>query len=160
MKNLGENISNLRRKAEMTQEDLSIKMNVTAQAVSKWETGISLPDIETLIRLAEIFGVSLDELVNGKGHITEVKSADSEKIEKRILLISVNENETSITVRVPVALLIKAEESGNLSALVGDASAGPVESVMELIKSGTVGLLTEVHNGDTDVLIKVEDYEG
>ena len=47
---IGENIAALRRKAGLTQEELSEKMCVTAQAVSKWENDLSCPDIETIRR--------------------------------------------------------------------------------------------------------------
>ena len=59
---LGEKISCLRKKAGYSQEKLAELMNVSRQAVTKWESGKANPDTENLIRLAEIFGVSLDEL--------------------------------------------------------------------------------------------------
>lgn len=65
MKNqtLGTMIARLRKEKEMTQAQLADKMNVTDKAVSKWERGLSCPDVGTLPRLAEIFGVSVDELM-------------------------------------------------------------------------------------------------
>ncbi len=59
---LGEKISCLRKKAGYSQEKLAELMEVSRQAVTKWESGKANPDTENLIRLAEIFGVSLDEL--------------------------------------------------------------------------------------------------
>ena len=59
---LGEKISCLRKKAGYSQEKLAELMDVSRQAVTKWESGKANPDTENLIRLAEIFGVSLDEL--------------------------------------------------------------------------------------------------
>ena len=52
----------------MTQEDLADKVGVTRQAVAKWESGESVPDLEKSRLLAEAFGVSLDDLVN---HVPE-----------------------------------------------------------------------------------------
>jgi AbrB family looped-hinge helix DNA binding protein len=60
----GENLYQLRKLNRMTQEDLADKLGVSRQAVAKWESGESLPDIEKSIVIAEIFGVSLDDLVN------------------------------------------------------------------------------------------------
>ena len=59
---LGEKISGLRKNAGYSQEKLAELMDVSRQAVTKWESGKANPDTENLIRLAGIFGVSLDEL--------------------------------------------------------------------------------------------------
>lgn len=65
-KTLGMMISKLRKEKNMTQLDLASKMNVTDKAVSKWERDLSCPDIYSLTTLADIFGISLDELMNCK----------------------------------------------------------------------------------------------
>lgn len=59
---LGKKIKQLRFKAGLTQEQLAEKLNIGAQSVSKWENGVSMPDIASLPLLAEIFGVSIDDL--------------------------------------------------------------------------------------------------
>ena len=68
---LGQIITSLRKEHGMTQADLAEKMNVTDKAVSKWERDLSCPDVGSLPRLAEVLGISLDELMqvesNGKG---------------------------------------------------------------------------------------------
>ncbi len=63
---LNEQIAFLRRQKEMTQEELAKALNVTNQAVSKWEAGACCPDISLLPELAEIFEVSVDALL---GHV-------------------------------------------------------------------------------------------
>ena len=65
-KTLGGMISSLRRERGMTQNDLAEKMGVTDKAVSKWERDLSCPDIYSLPRLAEIFDISVDELLQAK----------------------------------------------------------------------------------------------
>lgn len=60
---LGDNIQFFRKKEMLSQEELAEKCKVSRQAVTKWETGKSMPSIEKLITLAEIYDVSLDELV-------------------------------------------------------------------------------------------------
>ena len=72
MKTLGQKISELRKKQKMTQDELAEKMNVSAQAVSKWENDLSIPDITVLIELSEFFGVSLDSLLKNKDVETKV----------------------------------------------------------------------------------------
>lgn len=59
---MGNKIRALRYKASMTQEELAEELGVSAQAVSKWENGVTMPDISLLPALAEVFGVSIDEL--------------------------------------------------------------------------------------------------
>lgn len=54
-----------REKQNLSQDDLALKLSISRQAVSKWETGKSYPDIETLLKLSDIFDLSLDELVKG-----------------------------------------------------------------------------------------------
>ena len=63
---MGEMISTLRKENNMTQLQLAGKMGVTDKAVSKWERDLSCPDIDSIPRLAEIFGISTDELMQVK----------------------------------------------------------------------------------------------
>ena len=60
---LAEKILSLRTQRGMSQDDLAEKMEVSRQSVSKWETAQSTPDLDKIIRLADLFGVSVDELV-------------------------------------------------------------------------------------------------
>ena len=59
---VGCNIAACRKRAGLTQAELALKLNYTDKAVSKWERGESVPDLITLIQLAELFGISLDAL--------------------------------------------------------------------------------------------------
>ena len=63
---VGKTIYRLRSVRGMSQGDLADAMEVSRQSISKWETGASVPELEKLVKLAEIFGVSLDELVRGE----------------------------------------------------------------------------------------------
>lgn len=59
-------ISELRKSKQMTQKSLAEKLNITDKAVSKWERGLSCPDISILSSVAEILGVTTNELLNGE----------------------------------------------------------------------------------------------
>lgn len=61
---LSENLLTLRKQKQMTQEEVAEKIGVSRQALAKWENGDTLPDIEKCRSLADIYGVSLDALVN------------------------------------------------------------------------------------------------
>ena len=63
---LGTNISRLRAEKHLSQGDLAEALDVSRQSVSKWETDSSVPDLDKLVRLSKLFGVTLDDLVSGK----------------------------------------------------------------------------------------------
>ena len=63
---VGKNLSALRKKKKLTQIELANKFNYSDKAVSKWEQGSTMPDIETLVELCDFYGVTLDYLVDEK----------------------------------------------------------------------------------------------
>ena len=73
-----ENLKYLRKEAKLTQEQLAEKLNVSRQAVTKWESGQSLPDIQNLKEMADMFEVTMDALVGDIG--TKKESVINKKI--------------------------------------------------------------------------------
>lgn len=65
-KSMGEIISKLRREKGMTQKELADMLGITDKAVSKWERDIACPDTQTIPKLAEILGMSVEKLMNAK----------------------------------------------------------------------------------------------
>ncbi len=65
-KKIGQFIAELRKEQRLTQRELAEKLHVTDKAVSKWERGLSYPDVSLLLALAEILGVTVGELLNGE----------------------------------------------------------------------------------------------
>ena len=63
---IGEKITELRVAANISQEQLAEKINVSRQSVSKWEMGQALPQIDKVLQLCELFGISTDELLHDK----------------------------------------------------------------------------------------------
>ena len=80
---LGENINRLRTERGMNQEELAEALAVSRQSISKWETDASVPELEKLVKLARLFGVTLDELVSGKGPEEEAEPERAEACQKR-----------------------------------------------------------------------------
>ena len=78
----GSMVADLRKKQGMTQLELAEKMGVTDKAVSKWERDLSFPDVGSIPKLAEIFGVSVDELMQVKA--TARNGSSSKKINEII----------------------------------------------------------------------------
>jgi len=72
---IGETIYRLRTEAGLSQSDLAEALGVSRQSISKWETGASVPDLDKLIKLRELFHVSLDTLVQGETEPTAEHSA-------------------------------------------------------------------------------------
>lgn len=70
---IAKNLVDLRTQAKLTQLQLAEMLNYSDKAVSKWERGEAIPDIRVLIRLSEIYGVTLDQLVKGNDLTTDVK---------------------------------------------------------------------------------------
>lgn len=81
MNNFGDFLYTLRKEKGMTQAELAQALGVTNKAVSKWETGESMPETAQLIPISRIFGVSVDELLDGKrsGQSQETQNDDSIK---------------------------------------------------------------------------------
>lgn len=73
-----ENLKYLRIKAKLTQEQLAEELNVSRQAVTKWESGQALPDIQNLKELAIFFGLTVDELLGDE------KTTDSNSLQKKL----------------------------------------------------------------------------
>ena len=62
---LGERIAALRQSRRLSQDELAARVGVTRQSVSKWENDASVPDLDRLLQLSQLFGVTIDELVKG-----------------------------------------------------------------------------------------------
>ena len=75
-KTLGMMIASLRKENRMTQLELAEKMGVTDKAVSKWERDLACPDVSTLPKLAEVFDISVDELMQCKAESQNEKKKD------------------------------------------------------------------------------------
>ena len=71
MQNIGRTIASARKAHDMTQMELADKLNISFQAISNWERGISMPDISKLPEIAELLGLSIDELLGKSSPLVE-----------------------------------------------------------------------------------------
>ena len=76
METIGKNVKRLRGERKWTQEELAERLNVSAQAISKWENGSGLPDISQVVPLANVFGVSTDVLFGLEGTDESERAAE------------------------------------------------------------------------------------
>ena len=72
----------LRKQKGLTQEELSVLLYVSRTAVSKWESGRGYPNIDSLIRISEVFSVTVDELISGNELLSIAEEESKEKKQK------------------------------------------------------------------------------
>lgn len=87
---IAKNITDLRVAAGMTQIDLAEKLNYTDKAVSKWERGESVPDVSVMLRIAELFDVTIDYIVHEHETIRPVPELKKEKFRNRGLITGIS----------------------------------------------------------------------
>ena len=136
-------LSRLRKKADMTQSELADKLNLTRQAVSRYELGESFPDVSVLVLIADVFRVSVDELIN---------SGEPTRGESLILGNIVHGNSDIVAERfsdiVGIAPLLKpsvldklatgfSKQGIDISAIVNLAEYLNDESVLTLLENAT-----------------------
>ena len=155
---LGQRIAALRKEKAFTQEELAVKLGVSAQAVSKWENDISCPDILLLPQLAKLLGVTSDELLSGeKEPVAAVVPEEKRKdIDKMMLYVKINSAMgDKVSVNLPVSLIKVIIESGasidNLGVNSDIADKIDFGKIFALIDKGVIGKLVEITsaNGDT-----------
>ena len=83
---LKDNLKTLRKNKGLSQEELSIKLNVVRQTISKWETGLSVPDAEMLVKISEFFETPVSEILGES--IEEKEINDLKVISKKLEVIN------------------------------------------------------------------------
>ena len=154
---IGKRIAFLRKEKGLTQEELAQHMGISPQAVSKWENDQTCPDISAQPKLARLFGVTVDELLEGKEALPAVRMLPPEQrkdIKDMLLRITVDSAEGDrIRVNLPMALVEIAMEIGmEMPQINGnDALKGiDMKKVLEMVRLGFVGNLVEVDSADGD----------
>ena len=158
----GQRFSRLRKNLGLKQDDIANKVNVTAQAVSKWENDLSAPDISTLPILADILNVSLDELLGREVEETKIVPEGKRKDINSILLkINVlSSSGDKVKINLPLAIIKLCIDAGmELPNINGKDSLKNIDfnQIFMLIDAGVIGKLVEVESSDGDtVSITVE----
>ena len=165
---IGKRIAFFRKEKGLTQEELASHMGVSPQAVSKWENDQTCPDISALPKLSRLFGVTVDELLEGKEALPAVRVLPPEErrdIKDMLLRVIVDSAQgDKIRVNLPMALVEMAIEIGmempqinGNEALKGIDMKKVLEKVLEMVRLGFVGNLLEMDSADGDrIRISVE----
>ena len=156
---LGKRISTLRKQKDLRQDDIAQLLDVSPQAVSKWENDQTCPDIGLLPKLAKILGVTTDELLSGKQELQEVKLVPPEErkdIQDMLLRIMVDSADgDKVRVNLPMALVQVAMDMGMEMPQVSGSNALKnidLNQIMELVRQGAIGNLVEVESADGDTV--------
>ena len=118
--NIGDKIKNAREENKLTQTQASESLMVSRQTISNWENGKSLPDILSVIRMSELYQISLDELLKGDKAMMDKIEKDIEisKTEKKIIKYAW----ISILVGVIILILDNAFEGNPIIEFFGGAT--------------------------------------
>jgi len=153
----GKRFSELRKKHHYTQEDIANKLNITPQAVSKWENDLSAPDISLLKEIAGIFNISIDELLGNEENTVRVVEEPLRKDIKSMLLKIkiVSEDGDKVNINLPLAVIIACLESGiDISEMKVNKALESVDfsKLIALIEQGVVGKLIDIESAEGDTV--------
>ncbi len=150
---LDEKIAMLRKKNGWSQEELAFRLNVSRQAVSKWEMGASIPDIENVLKMSELFGCSTDYLLKETGEQGDCEQKSEEQALRKVedeegerYLLTVKKHAkwfalgVALCILSPVCLLVLLALAKNGVMTEGLASGLGVGAILLFVALG-VGLL-------------------
>lgn len=150
----GQRLQRLRKNAGLTQEDVAAKLNITAQAVSKWENDVSAPDISVLVELSDILRVTLNELLGKQTETTLLPETQRKDINCMFFRVKIlSKDGDKVNVNIPLALAKAILDSGaELPQIQGKDLLGNIDfkQIFALVESGVVGKMVEVESKDGD----------
>ena len=158
MSTIGKRIAQLRKEQGMTQEELAQMMDVSSQAVSKWENDVSCPDISLLPKLANTLHTTTDYILSGKKDevrcVPEEQRKDPSDLTLRIRLLSADGNKIQVNLPVPLIRAFMDAGMDIASEMSGMESLKKLDmnQVLLLIENGTVGKLVEMESADGDLV--------
>ncbi len=130
---LSENIKYFRKQKGFTQEELAVRLHVVRQTVSKWEKGLSVPDAEQLLRLAEIFEIGTAELL---GFTSSDKEPSGGEIAEQLARINgqlaVKNRRTGLILKIILAVIAGIIIVNLILIVLGTVSYGSFEEKTEI----------------------------
>lgn len=156
MATFGQRFAGYRKDKKLTQEEVAERLNISAQAVSKWENDISMPDISLLSDIADLFEVSIDELLGreDKKAVAVLPEGERRDINKMILRVSVDSSDGDrVKVNLPMALVKVCIECGMTMPEIGGneyLKNLDLAQILALVEQGVVGELVSVDSADGD----------
>ena len=153
---LGKKISELRKEKGITQEELADKLGVSPQAVSKWEHDLSCPDIMSLPDIADIFGITIDELFGKTKQKLTLQPSDQRKNPDDIILYVNIQSKKGDRMRfqLPIPLVKAIISIGILDNTSGDNMMKHIDfnQLLGLVEKGFIGKLVEIETAKGDII--------
>lgn len=159
---LGAKIARLRKEKGYTQEEFSQLLDVTAQAVSKWENDISCPDIMLLPKISQLLGISIDKMLGNSVEQKQPEKTDEPKIDTNKLNLKINitsPNKKPVNVVFPMAMVKRFTKLGTKISSIVDVNSpsidgDKIDSIFELINDGATGEILNItdENGQNIVI--------
>lgn len=150
----GKKMMELRKKAGLTQEEVAKKLNVSPQAVSKWENNTSMPDIGLLTKIAALFNTSVDELLgHERTQVVSVQSKNKRDLDKLVFKINILSHDgDKVKVNLPMPLVVIALETGMTPQVDGKdvLKQLDIKKIIALVEEGALGKLVEIETKDGD----------
>ena len=161
---LGNKIARLRKEKGYTQEEFSQLLDVTAQAVSKWENDLSCPDIMLLPKISQLLGISIDEMLGNpvlqkQTEKPEEPKPDTSKLRLRINITSPNKKPVNIS--FPMAMVKRFTKIGTSISSIIDVNSpaidsNKIDSIFELINDGATGeILNITDENNQNIVIEI-----
>lgn len=158
----GEKLSFLRKQRGMTQMELAEELDISRQAVSRWEQGVSEPSTENLLRIGRLLGVPVDALVNGDAQFppeadAQVSGAKPEDAKPETTAPKEAEGPPRVIPPKPRRWLVAAVCAGAVCALLlGIAALIGVYSINQRLEPGNVVPAEEIEGKKVDESIIME----
>lgn len=157
---VGENIARFRKEKGLTQAALGELLGVSNRAVSKWELGMTMPDVMLFPEISRVLGVTLADLY---GMPEESSAEDAASISvgenQKILNICVKTNDTNVTTKIPVAAVRSVFGNKLLKLYLSDEDDKSIAELLNMIDNDTMGTLVDVDTEECHVKISLERYE-
>lgn len=153
---LGQRLQRFRKRANLTQEEVATKLNITPQAVSKWENDVSAPDISLLGEIADMFGITVDELLGRQPQTIYLPEGPRKPIDSLMLKIKVLSTDgDKVNVNLPLALVKVFVNSGmEIPQINGNDALKNIDfnQILSLCEQGLLGKLVDVQSADGDIV--------
>ena len=82
--NLADNLKKIRKDNNLSQEQLAEKLGVSRQSVSKWESGLSYPEMDKVLQICQLFNLNINELINEGYYVSFDSNGNITKFEERV----------------------------------------------------------------------------
>lgn len=150
---LGQRLARLRKEKAYTQNDIADKLGVTAQAVSKWENDQASPDVDLLIKLSDMYEISLDELLGKeKKTVTMNEKPTKKDLDDMFLRVRIDDDGDQVNVNLPLALVraFVDKDTGKLSMVSGNEKLEGIDfrKIIELVEQGVLGEIVSIKSKD------------